>query len=702
MNHCKLYYIFLRSLILISCSLVSCGADKNLKKGEKFLALGEYFDAADQFKQAYTKTPSKERDQRGKIALKMAHCYDKVNATPKAVAAYRNAIRYNQASTNDRLAYARMLLKNGDYKLAGKEFQEVLDSLQNIKENQNKDKEQMISLTKNGLKSAQMAPRWKQQGSRYTVKKMDVFNSRRDDYSPMLFGDEYDQLYFTSTRNEAQGDELSGITGTKAGDIFLSEKDDKGKWSKPEAIGTGLNTDYDEGACCFTPDGRDMYLTQCVTDPSSPRYAQIVTSPRSDAAWGKATKLEITKDTLSSYAHPAISPDGEWLYFVSDMPGGMGGLDIWRVRLTAAGLGGVENLGEPINTPGDEMFPTFRPNGDLYFSSNGHVGMGGLDIYIAKIDPKTKKYKITHPGYPLNSEADDFGMTFEGPHNRGYFSSNRKDGRGYDHIYSFENPEIVTTMKGWVYEMGGYELPAAQVMVVSNDGTYQKLSVKGDGSFSMVIKPHVDYLVMASCKGFLNHKEELRVDSATESKEYTLQFPLASITAPVLIDNIFYDFDKATLTAASTKALDELVALLKENPNVTIELSAHCDYKGSAEYNKHLSQLRAQSVVNYLIQHGIAKERLTPVGYGKEQPKTIRKKVTEKYPWLKEGDKLTTDFILKQTKEHQEICNQLNRRTEFIVLRTTYGLFDDKGNLKNPPKPKKQENATSEDEFIIE
>ena len=702
MNHCKLYYIFLRSLILISCSLVSCGADKNLKKGEKFLALGEYFDAADQFKQAYTKTPSKERDQRGKIALKMAHCYDKVNATPKAVAAYRNAIRYNQASTNDRLAYARMLLKNGDYKLAGKEFQEVLDSLQNIKENQNKDKEQMISLAKNGLKSAQMAPRWKQQGSRYTVKKMDVFNSRRDDYSPILFGDEYDQLYFTSTRNEAQGDELSGITGTKAGDIFLSEKDDKGKWSKPEAIGTGLNTDYDEGACCFTPDGRDMYLTQCVTDPSSPRYAQIVTSPRSDAAWGKATKLEITKDTLSSYAHPAISPDGEWLYFVSDMPGGMGGLDIWRVRLTAAGLGGVENLGEPINTPGDEMFPTFRPNGDLYFSSNGHVGMGGLDIYIAKIDPKTKKYKITHPGYPLNSEADDFGMTFEGPHNRGYFSSNRKDGRGYDHIYSFENPEIVTTMKGWVYEMGGYELPAAQVMVVSNDGTYQKLSVKGDGSFSMVIKPHVDYLVMASCKGFLNHKEELRVDSATESKEYTLQFPLASITAPVLIDNIFYDFDKATLTAASTKALDELVALLKENPNVTIELSAHCDYKGSAEYNKHLSQLRAQSVVNYLIQHGIAKDRLTPVGYGKEQPKTIRKKVTEKYPWLKEGDKLTTDFILKQTKEHQEICNQLNRRTEFIVLRTTYGLFDDKGNLKNPPKPKKQEDATSDDEFIIE
>lgn len=665
--------------------LISCGIDKNLKKGEKFLSLGEYYDAADQFKQAYTKTPPKERENRGKLALKMARCYNKINSTPKAVNAYRNAIRYNQASLDDHLAYARLLLKNGEYKQAEKEFRILVDSMpDNI-------------LAQNGLKSAQMSPLWKKAGSRYQVKKMDVFTSRRADYSPMLLGDEYEQIYFTSTRNDAQGDELSGITGTKAGDIFYSEKDDKGKWSRPEAIATGLNTDYDEGACCFTPDGKEMYLTQCVTDPASPRFAQIVTSSRSDAAWGKVQKLEITQDTLSTYAHPAISPDGEWLYFVSDMPGGMGGYDIWRVRITPSGLGGVENLGAPINTPGDEMFPTFRPNGDLYFSSNGHIGMGGLDIYIARIDEKTQQYKIEHPGYPLNSEADDFGMTFEGPHNRGFFSSNRKDGRGYDHIYSFNNPEIVTTMKGWVYEKDGYELSAAQVMVVGNDGTYRKLPVKSDGSFTLPIHPEVDYLVMASCKGFLNHKEELRIDSAKESKEYVLQFPLASISAPVLIDNIFYDFDKATLTPASTQALDKLVALLKENSHVTIELSAHCDYKGNSEYNKRLSQRRAQRVVDYLIAHGIEKERLTPVGYGKERPKTIRRKLTEKYPWLKEDDVLTQDFILKQTREHQEICNQLNRRTEFTVLRTTYKMFDNKGNLQNPPKSKPRQEKVSED-----
>ena len=667
---------------------VSCGADHFMKKGEKFLAIGEYYDAAEAFKVAYNKTPSKERAKRGQRAAKLAYCYDRINSNAKAMAAYRNVIRYEQDSIDTHLALARTLMKAASYKEAAKEFQLVLDTLP--------DNE----IAKAGLLSAQTAQAEKEAGSRYTVKRMDLFNSRWADYSPMLFGDEYDQLYFTSTRNEAQGDELSGITGTKPGDIFFSQKDENGKWQRPESIESGLNSEYDEGACCFTPDQREMYLTQCSTDPSYPRFATIVTSARSDAAWAKPQPLEITRDTLSSYAHPAISPDGEWLYFTSDMPGGKGGLDIWRIRLTAAGLGGVENLGEPVNTPGDEMFPTFRPNGDLYFSSNGHKGLGGLDIYIAKVDPKTKRYVLEHPGYPLNSQGDDFGMTFEGPHNRGFFSSNRGDARGYDHIYSFEKPEIIQTVKGWVYEMEGYELPEAQVYMVGSDGTNLKLSVKMDGSFTQVIQPGVDYIMLATCKGFLNHKEELRVEPVEESQEYVLQFPLASIKVPVLIDNIFYDFDKYTLRPESKTALDELVKLLDENPNVTIELSAHCDYKGSAEYNKVLSQRRAETVVNYLIEHGIAKDRLSPVGYGKEKPKTIRKKLTEKYPWLKEGDVLTEEYIKKLTPQQQEICNQLNRRTEFVVLRITYGMFDEHGNLKNPPKPQEPANGGGDGEDL--
>lgn len=678
------------ALILL---LVSCGAERSFKKGEKFLALGEYFDAAAQYKKAYSNTKPKDKAQRGKYAAKMALCYDRINFNQKAVAAYRNTIRYHADSIDMHLAFAKALLKDGNYKEAEQEFRMLLDSMPgNV-------------LAKTGLQSALTARKLKEEGSQYIVKKMELFNSRRADFSPMFCGDQYEQLFFTSTRNEAEGDELSGITGTKNGDIFYSQKDEKGKWGKPQQITSGLNTEFDEGACCFSPDQRVMYLTQCVSAPSYPRYATIVTSNRSDAAWSKVSKLEVTRDTLSSYAHPAVSPDGEWLYFASDMPGGKGGFDIWRVRLTAAALGGVENLGEPINTPGDEMFPTFRPNGDLYFSSNGHSGLGGLDIFIARYDKNKKKVVLEHPGYPLNSQADDFGMTFEGAHNKGFFSSNRGDGRGWDHIYSFEKPEIIQTVTGWVYEMEGYELPSAQVYIVGNDGTNKTLSVKGDGSFTEVVTPGVDYVLLATCKGFLNHKEEISIKPSTESQDHVLQFPLASIRVPVLIDNIFYDFDKYTLRAESTAALDELVKLLEENPNVTIELSSHCDYKGSEAYNKTLSQRRAETVVKYLISKGIKADRLTPVGYGKMKPKTIRKKLTEKYTWLKEGDVLTEDYIKKLDKEKQEICNQLNRRTEFIVLRTTYGMFDEKGNLKNPPKPKTEKENAEEDSdniFMVE
>lgn len=680
-------YHLLMAFLAVALMLHSCAADNAMRKGEKFLAIGEYHDAAEQFKKTYTKTPTKERQLRGQRALKMAHCYRHISSTQKAISAYRNALRYNVATLDDRLDYARLLLKNGEYKRALAEFELLNDSMPNN------------VLVRNGLLSAKMAPKWKEQGSDYTVKKMTEFNSRRADYCPVLAGDQWDRLYFSSTRNDALGDEFSGITGAKPGDIFFSDKDDKGKWSKPQTIESGLNTEYDEGACCLSPDGSTMYLTQCLSDASYPRFAQIVTAQRSDASWGKTTPLLITNDTLSSYAHPAVSPDGEWLYFVSDMPGGKGGLDIWRMRLTANGPVGVENLGDPINTPGDEMFPTFRPNGDFYFSSDGHPGFGGLDIFIATVG-EDGKYHLSHPGYPLNSQGDDFGMTFQGQLNQGFFSSNRGDGRGWDHIYSFYNPEIVQTIRGWIYEQDGYELTAGEARIVGTDGTNLRLGVRGDGSFEYAVKPGVDYIILAMCDGFLNHKEEIHVDSVKESKVYDLQFPLASISAPVLIDNIFYAFDKATLLPESKNALDSLILMLNENPNITIELSAHTDYRGAEAYNKKLSQKRAESVVMYLINHGIAPDRLTPVGYGEEKPKTIRRKVAERYPWLKENDVLTEEFILKLKPEQQETANALNRRTEFKVLRTTYNMFDKDGNLKNPPKkPVDKEVETDDDAF---
>ena len=264
-----------------------------MKKGDKFYALGEYYDAADQYKQAYRRTPPKQRELRGKISQKIALANDKIDQSAKAIAAYRNVIRYKQDDPETHIKLAENLMKQGSYREAAKEYQQALDSVPDNKE------------AKEGLEAANSAPAEKKEASKYIVKKMDIFNSRRSDYSPMLFGDQFDQLYFTSTRNEAQGDEISGITGVKPGDIFYSEKDDKGHWTRPQTIESGLNTEYDEGTPAFSPDGREMYITQCTTDPSYPRYAQIAVSNRSDASWGKATPLEISRDTLSSFAHPA-------------------------------------------------------------------------------------------------------------------------------------------------------------------------------------------------------------------------------------------------------------------------------------------------------------------------------------------------------------------------------------------------------------
>ena len=693
---------FLLAFLMLAAS---CDEASIEKKGDKALALGEYYVAGEYYRRAYSKTPAKEKEHRGRRALKMARCFNHINNTTKALGGYRNAVRYGSILAADRLDYARALLKNGEYKTALAEFQLLQDSLDNdtstlTEKHSRYTPEQAAVLVKNGIISATNAPQWKQEGSAYSVKRMDFFNSRRDDYSPCLGGEDNDKLYFSSTRNDAEGDEMSGVTGMKAADIFVSEKDDKGKWSKPEPVASGLNTAYDEGACCISSDGKEMYLTQCPFEDAAPRYAKVMISNRADASWGQAKEFHLTRDTLSAFAHPAISPDSEWLYFVSDMPGGVGGLDIWRTRIMNGMAMGVENVGEPINTPGNEMFPTFRPNGDLYFSSDGHPGMGGLDIFIYK--DKT----IIHPGYPLNSQADDFGMTFEGAYNRGYFSTSRNDGRGNDHIWWFENPEAVQLIKGVIYEMDGYGLPDAEAYIVGSDGTNQHSLVKSDGSFEYVAKPGTDYIILGTCGGFLNHKEEVTVPAdVKDSETYSLLFPLANISVPVLIDNIFYEFGKARLLPSSAHALDSLVTMLNDNPNITIELSAHTDFRGSNEFNQKLSQQRAESVVNYLISKGIAADRLTPVGYGEENPKRIRKKVADHYPWLNEGDVLTEEFISKLKPDEQETANALNRRTEFKVLRTTYNMFDENGNLKNIPKPRKpqvEEEPASEDEFYFD
>ena len=653
---CKIHYI------IILFALASCSNESILtKKAEQSYAIGEYYTAANLYKKAYSKVSPKDKSKRASRAYMMGECYRHIGLTQKAVAAYQNAVRYKCEDSTAILCLARQQLKAGMYKQAQQNFEDYLEL----------DPGNELAIA--GLKSCEIAPQWKAKPNLYKIKKESVFNSRRSDYKPMLIGDEFDQLVFSTTRNDTEGDDISGVTGAKFGDLFFSKKNEQGKWQQPEKIEGEVNTEYDEGASCASPDGKTIYFTRCSSDPDYPRYAEIWQSQRSDASWSKPTKCDISRDTLSSFAHPAVSPDGQWLYFVSDMPDGEGGLDIWRTRITSAGFGGVENVGRPINTPGDEMFPVFKPSGELYFSSDGHPGMGGLDIIKATPD-SIHGWILENQGFPLNSSADDYGMTFEGVHNRGFYCSSRGDGKGWEHIYSFELPEILQTVTGWVYEKDGYELPEALVYLVGNDGTNEKLSVKGDGSFTYVLKPDVQYVLLGTCKGYLNVKQEISVEQSEESEDYTLQFPLPPINIPVLIDNIFYEFDKADLTPESTDALDKLVIMMEENPNITIELGAHCDYRGDDNYNQRLSQRRAESVIHYMIEHGVNKDRLTAVGYGESRPKIITKKLAEQYTFLSVNDTLTEEFIKQKSEDNQEIMNSLNRRTEFKVLRTTYGL----------------------------
>lgn len=631
------------------------------KKGEQHYAMGEYYQAANYYKRSYQRIPTKDKPKRADRALRMGDCYARINNTQKAMQALQNAVRYGSPDSTALLLLGRQQLKLVNYKGARESFERYLQL------------DPSSELAHAGLLSCELAPQWKANPNLYTVRKEAQFSSSRSDFSPLLVGDDADMLIVTSTRRDATGDDLSGITGVKAADMFMAKKDENKRWKQMEPLEGEVNSQYDEGTGCMSPDGKTMYFTRCSSDPSYPRYAEIYKSTRTDATWSKPVKCEISKDTLSSFAHPAVSPDGEWLYFVSDMPGGEGGLDIWRTRITKDGFVGMENLGRPINTAGNEMFPSFRPNGELYFSSDGHPGMGGLDLFKAEPD-SIRGWIVTNLQYPMNSPLDDFGMTFEGIYNRGYFSSSRGDnGRGWENIYSFELPEVIQSVTGWVYEKDGYELPEGLVYVVGDDGTNEKISPRSDGSFQMVLTPGVSYVMLGTCQGYLNVKQEIRVEQSRESEEYVLQFPLPPINIPVLINNIFYEFDKATLTPESTTALDSLVIMMNENPSITIELASHCDYKGNDDYNQRLSQRRAQSVVDYLIAHGINADRLTAVGYGESRPKVVRRRLADTYDFLTEGDTLTEAYILQLKDDQQEICNSLNRRTEFRVLRTTYG-----------------------------
>lgn len=654
--------VYIIVCLLLTAVAAGCRTPK-LSEADAQFQRGEYYDASVTYKKVYNKLRKKEeRPQRGEVAFKMGRCYRLLNMSARASAAFQNALRYEYPDSTTHFMLAQALHADGKYAAALRSYDKYLEFCPDD------------SLAINCAEGCRTAQEIRARGSRYVVKQAKLFNSRRADFCPMYLGADCDQIYYTSTTEKATGDKKSEITGMKNADVFFSKKNEKGEWERPEPVEGELNTEFDEGIVAFSPDAQTMYLTKARRELNAPTSVEIYTSTRSDAKWSAPVKFEITADTLSTFGHPAVSPDGEYLYFVSDMPGGYGGKDIWRISLKER-QGSLVNLGPDINTEGNDDFPYVRSDGSLYFSSDGHPGMGGLDIFRATTvgDPADLRWKVENMGFPINSAGDDFGITF-GKGEDGFFSSNRGDARGYDHIYSFEYDPVRITIEGLVMDKDEEPVKNAIIRIVGNDGSNQKEVARDDGSFSFALQRGVKYVMLAGAKGYLNQKQEFASDSTMEDANYWVEFILPSISKPSVVENIFYDYDKADLRPESKTALNELIAVLHDNPNVTIEMASHTDRWGSDVYNINLSERRAKSVVDYLVENGISRDRLQPHGYGKSRPKTVTKRIARLYPQFKEGDILTEEFIKTLSEEDQQAADQINRRTEFSVLSLTYNM----------------------------
>ena len=510
--------------------------------------------------------------------------------------------------------------------------------------------------------------------TRYQVTLAKEFNSRKNsDFSPVFMGSDAESIVFTSNRTKSKNKKINNpITGVPNNDIYTARKNNSGKWEEVELIEGAVNSEEDEGVVSFSADGKTMYFSRCLGNMPA---GQIYQSSRSGGEWTEPTLIQLFADTTITVGHPAISPDGSKMYFVSDAEGGFGGKDIW-VAVNEGGKWTVlENIGSAINTSGNEMFPCVRQDGALFFSSDGHEGFGGLDIYMA-VQDSTGAWTVENMYSPINSTGDDFGITFNGDNSMGYFSSSRGQRKPIDKIYRFDLPELVYAIEGRVVDDKGDALGETTIRLVGDNGENVKMRTKKDGTYRVNLSLNTKYVMLASHRGYLNASHQFDTHGLVDSKLFENDFTLTSLSRPVKMDNVFYEFGKWTLTADSEAGLQGLIKILTDNPNIAIELSAHTDMVGNDANNKELSQKRAQSVVDYLIKAGIDKGRLTPKGYGETKPVVVSEELAEQYKqFLKKGDVLTPEFIEGLTAEQQEICNQINRRTEFKVTKTTYNLY---------------------------
>jgi len=653
--------LFILLMILVLATAQEATAQK--RKAERAYSsynAGEYFDAIDQFKDTYSKTKKTDKSSRSELVFMIAECYRLVNDPKNAEIWYKLAVKTSFSKPEAQFHFAESLKKNGKYQLAIDEFKKYK---QVAPSDARADME---------VRACELALEWLRNPEAYKVDELKDLNSKESDFSPSYGRSDYSLIYFTSSRDDAAGNKTHGATGQNYTDIFESRIDKKSKWSTPIPV-EGINSEFEDGTPCFTSGYNELYFTRCEAGKREKKGCIIMFSKKTGDNWSEPKNIGLLPDSLVA-AHPAITKDGLTLYFVSELPGGFGGKDIWMVTRAKEGDAWSKptNPGPDINTSGEELFPYVREDGTLYFSSDGLIGMGGLDIFKAILQPDGS-WIVQNMKSPVNSFADDFGIAFENENERGMFSSTRK-GKGNDELYSFELPPLRFNVTGLVKnEKTGTAIAASTVQLIASDGSNLQAETGTGGEFKFALKPDVDYIFLASKNGFLNGKEKETTKGQEKSRDFMVTILLTAIDRPIELPNIFYDFGKWDLRPESMVSLDKLVETLNDNPNVTIELMSHTDSRDTEEYNLDLSQKRAQSVVQYLIDKGIDPARLSPKGYGESSPKIVDASIAAQSPFLKIGVTLSEQYINTLANEEQkEVAHQINRRTEFRVLKTDY------------------------------
>ena len=629
-----------------------------IRKADEFFQAGGFYEALNLYKDNLVLLPKEDLPA---YLFRVAECYRKTGRPRQAELWYQKAILRECSNPKAFLYYANALLSNENYDQAKENYEAYLKLQPNDK------------WAQMGLQACELAKVWKASPSGYIVRHMSVLDSKYNDFSAAYASADYRTVLLTSSRDVAMGRNKHAATGEKFTDLFIATSNSDGRWSKPKPLAGSINTADEEGTPNFTQDFTKMYFTRCVAGKKGKLGCQIYEASMSGEGWDNPVLQNLAADSIV-VAHPAISPDGLTLYFTSDLPGGFGGMDLWKVTRTSVGdaWGEPLNLGGAYNTEGDEMFPYVHADGTLYFSSNGWPGMGGLDIFRVGKNEKGEPV-VENMRYPINSSDDDFGITIQKDREEGFFTSRRSGGRGGDDIYWFYLPPLEFNLIGLVKdEKDNTPLRKAKVRLVGSDGSIQNSETNDEGRFKFILKPNTDYVAITSDKGYLNGKLKTSTKGRTVSEDLTIELTMNSVAKPIVLPNIFYDFNNWELRPESVASLNNMIDILNDNPTIVVELGAHTDARGSKEYNLELSQKRAQAVVNYLIENGIPAERLRAKGYAQTEPVVVSENLHALYDFLPAGQLLDETFIETLTDEQKEIAWQTNRRTQFRVLSNDY------------------------------